>query len=219
MKRSVKYITVFCIMSVMAVYGNDADRSSAGDSDKKEQLTVGSNVKQVKVPTEFYKLLKLTDMKFTMPADFQSVEVDIEKCEDVNYCHALKHRTKKLEVRYVIIPYRPAVKTEKKVMVGSDLTYRISSSTIISNIAGDDSNILKTVEFKPEDVKDDFNADWGASTVMNTESKFGEGYKLVVVTSLYRSKKGEAYIIFLFDNYRDIMKEYNDAFYSLMYLE
>jgi len=111
------------------------------------------------------------------------------------------------------------VKTETKVVPGSDSTYRVSAYSIAAGIAGYESNILKTVEFNSEDVKKEFHADWGTSSVMKPDSGFGDGYKFAVITSLYRSGRGEAYIIFLFDNYKEISKEYDEAFYSLMYAE
>jgi len=191
----------------------------SGDKSQEEKTPGEDKFKNAPLPLEFTKLLKLSGMTFTMPDGFIPAEVDMDKCEDVNYFHAVRHPEKKIEVRYIIIPYRAAVRTEARVIPGSDSIYRFSASAIAVSIAGYESNILKTIEFNPEDVKEEFHADWGSSSVMNPESKFGEGYKLAVVTSLYRSGKGEAYIVFLFDNYRDVSKEYNAAFYSLMFSE
>lgn len=234
------YKGIIVVMLVCAAaYADDAGKSASGDNVKKDEIQNGDSSKKDReksgdnikndtagdtaagagLPAEFAKLLKLTGMSFTMPADFTAVEVDILKCQDVNYFHAIKHREKKLEVRYVIIPFRQPVKSETKIMPGSDSIYRISANTIAANIAGDESNILKTVEFKTEDVKNEFHADWGTTSVMKPDSGFGDGYKFAVITSLYRSGRGEAYIIFLFDNYKDISREYDEAFYTLMYIE
>lgn len=241
MKNAVKYLITAFILLCIAVYADDKEKSPSGDTTGKDQLTADDktgdktdqsdndklkgdaavNDKQadLKLPDEFSKLLKLTGMTFVMPDGFAAAEVDVLKCEDVNYFYAIKHSKKKLEVRYVIIPYRQAVKTESKSIPGSDSTYRVSAYTIASNIAGNEANILKTVEFNPQDVMTEFRAEWGASTVIKPESGFGDGYKMVVITSLYRSGRGEAYIIFLFDNYKEVKKEYDEAFYSLVFTE
>lgn len=215
--KIVKYIIITCMLFCVAAYSED--KPGAPEGKKNDKRKSEERAKPVMVPTEFYKLLKLAHMKFRLPADFDSVEVDVEKCRDVNYCHALKHRTKKLEVRYVIIPYHSRLEKSEEVIEGSDVAYKISSSSIITAIAGNESNVIKTVEFRPADVKEEFNADWGASSVVRPESGFGSGYKLAVITSLYRDFRGEAYIIFLFDSYKDVTAEYNSAFYSLLYTQ
>lgn len=167
--------------------------------------------------SEFNEKMKGLNLEFIMPAGFVPFTVDLKKCEDVKYYHAIKHKVKKLEVRYSMFPYEKAVNEKDHMKIGSDELYKMFTYTVIANIAGEDRNILKTLEFEKGSVRQEFNADWGFTCIVRPASEFGSGYKLALITSLYKSGSGYAYIIFLFDDFKDIQKEYLSAFYSFRF--
>ncbi len=181
-------------------------------------LITAAQSNQNKNLEEFNKELRAVRAVFTMPSDFVPVEIDLKKCEDVNYYYAIKHSKKKLEIRYSLYPYEKAVKEKDHVEIGSDAMYKEFTFTVLVNIAGEDKNILKSVEFDKAAVKQEFNADWGSTSIVKPGTGFGEGYKYVMITSLYKSGSGYVYVTFLFDDYKEIQGEFLLAFHSAWFL-
>lgn len=170
-----------------------------------------------KVLEEFNRQLQANNLVFSMPADFIQVKIDPVKCEDVNYYYAVKHKNKKLEIRYSTFPYEKAIKEPGHVQIGSDDSYEVFTTVVIENIAGDERNIIESAQFDKDAVKAEFGADWGSTTLVKAGSGFGDGYKYAMIISLYKSGSGYAYITYLFDDVNEIMNEFNQAFYSLKF--
>ncbi len=166
---------------------------------------------------EFNRQLESNGLIFVIPADFIPWEIDKNKCEDVNYYYAIKHKSKKLEIRYSAYPFIKAVKEPNHVELGSDGTYKMFTLTVLLNIAGDEKNLLGSAEFDRDAVKDEFNADWGSSYLVKPESNFGKGYKLAMIIALYKNGSGHGYSTFLFDDYKEVQPEIMAAFHSMKF--
>lgn len=166
---------------------------------------------------EFNRQLESNGLIFENPEDFTPWEIDKNKCGDVNYYYAIKHKSKKLEVRYSAFPFIKAVKEPNHVELGSNSTYKMFTLTVLLNMAGDEKNLLGSAEFDTEAVKDEFNADWGSSYLVKPESNFGKGYKLAMIIALYKSGSGYGYSTFLFDDYKEVQPEIMAAFHSMRF--
>lgn len=174
---------------------------------------------QYRLPEVFSRKLQANSLVFKMPADFAPVKIDPEKTLIVNYFYALKHKKKKLEIRYTTYPFeKPSDEPDRK-RAGSDKIYKILSYTVAANIAVEEGNILQSVILDSDAVKADFGADWGSTSLLKPGSKFGEGYQRVMVIFLYKSGSGYACISYLFDDSDDIKSEIGGAFYSLRFKE
>ena len=162
---------------------------------------------------EFNSKLDSIGLEFKMPVDFNPVSLDISKREDVDYFYAIRHKTKKVEIRYSIYPYKKSIKEPNHVEIGRDGTYEMLSYTVAINIAGEDKNITKSGPMKDGFAESNFNADWGYIAFINPDSAFGEGYKKVIVIGLYKKEFGHSYHTILYDD-SDVL---NEVFQPVLY--
>jgi hypothetical protein len=144
------------------------------------------------IPTEFSKLLESTNMQFTVPPGFDIVPVRTN--EDVVYNIALKSKTKKLEIRYRIIPIREvndkSGQQRNQVYLGMFLAMGM-------NVSG---GTTPEYQMYPEgSVREEFGADAGATSVVSCDSDFGKGYAKCLISVIHRDDIGDAYVFYLFD--------------------
>lgn len=166
---------------------------------------------------EFNSKLDSIGLEFKMPSDFVPVALYESKREDVDYFYAIRHKTKKVEIRYSIFPYKKSIKEPNHVEIGSDGSYEMLSYTVAVNIAGDDKNITKSGPMKEGFAESNFNADWGYIAFINPDSAFGEGYKKVIVIGLYKKEFGHSYHTILYDDSKVLDEVFQPALYSVIF--
>lgn len=171
-----------------------------------------------KILAEFNRAMKTIGVTFKKPAQFNPVPLIMEAREDVDYLYAIKHKKKKLEIRYSLFPYINQKNESGKTIASSDDTYKLFTYTVLLNIAGDEDKILRAGEFDKDAVKEEFNADWGSSNLVEAGNPFGDGYKYAMIVALFKSGSGHIYITYLFDDYKDIHEEFLSAFHSISFI-
>ena len=175
----------------------------------------------------FQQICEKTDMTFTIPDGFMPVKV--KKNPDVLYQYAVKHKSKKVEIRYSIFSLKDEVKEYneylkhkndkaniKMVLTDPNKGYELFAATVVMNISQSE-NTKGITEFKPEAVKHDFNADWGTSFYIENNSEYGKGYKYSCVVAIHKHNIANAFIVYLFDDGKEIKDEMLSSFYNLKY--
>jgi len=150
-----------------------------------------------RVLEEFNKQLDSIGLVFTMPPNFKPTSI-IEN-DDVLYYYAIKHVSKKVEIRYSIFPYKKAIKEPGHVEVGTDNMHKEFTYMVVANIAGDDKNIDSFKYMQDDMVKNNFNADYGYMALVTPQSGYGKGYKKTLIVGLYKSGFGFSYHTILYD--------------------
>jgi hypothetical protein len=176
--------------------------------------------------SDFQKLCEMADMTFSIPDGFKPAKV--KKNPDVLYQYAVKHSSKKVEIRYSIFSLKDEVKeyneylkhknNKTKIMVLTDPNegYELFAATVVMNISQSEKTKGIT-EFKPEAVKHDFNADWGTSFYIDNNSQYGKGYKYSCVVAIHKHNSANAFIVYLFDDGKEIKDEMLSSFYNLKF--
>lgn len=59
-------------------------------------------------------------------------------------------------------------------------------------------------EYTNEEAKQKFNADWAAAAVFDIEPEFSADYQQALLLALHRNNRGDAYLVFLFDDYDQV---------------
>lgn len=157
----------------------------------------------------FKKYLLASQMIYTPGEEF--VETSVLTNRELLYQYALKHSSKKLEVRYAFFPYA------MDQYAANNAVYKEFARTIALNIAGNEKNILRQTEFSQRDVTTEFFADWGASILVKCKSGFGKGYKMAMIVALHKSNVADAYEIFLFDEMVEVMDVFTSQYYSIVF--
>ncbi len=157
---------------------------------------------------EFNKQLDATGLLFIMPTDFKPCKI-VEN-DDVLYNYAIKHKNKKIEIRYSIF-------SAKDYNQRSDVDHAVFTLAVIENIAGDTKNILRSTQFDKNAVKSEFNADFGSSVLVNPESSYGKGYKQALIVTLFKNNVGSVYVVYLCDNIFEIQNDFDKTFHSIKF--
>lgn len=181
-----------------------------------------TSFKENKLPKTFTKLLDRGKMTFLRPEGL--VEVPTIDNEQMNYEYALKYPDKNYEVRYAIRPldiimkeYQESIKNKKEgeTILHPNKYCSPSLQATVLNISG--GQLPNIAQFDNEAVKNEFNADWGATTFVEVGEEFGQSYKYCVVVAIHKDDTGDAYIFFLSDTKVDFEKNMQAAFHSLRF--
>ncbi|MDF2456860.1 MAG: hypothetical protein K0R51_2853, partial [Cytophagaceae bacterium] len=147
--------------------------------------------------TTFDSLVIENKLKVSIPDNF--IRVDLKKNRNVVYQYAVKDKASNFEIRIFI-------KSFKQLMKDSAVfnPNRFSKNALVSMSLNASGNILPNIpqidEFPPEAVKNEFNADWGATTAFAPNSEFGKGFNFCVLNSFRLNDTCEAYVFYLFDD-------------------
>jgi hypothetical protein len=163
------------------------------------------------IPDKFQRLLQQNAMQFSMPPGFVSTPV-IEN-GDVGYDFAIKSSTTKLEIRYRIWPMNEAMQNDPK----RNWIYQTMVETMGLNISN--GQLIQTKQYPQSDVKVEFGADGGITGTVRTDSKFGRGYKICMISAIHRDNVGDAYAFFLCDDPNVLMKALfaNNVYHALKF--
>ncbi len=171
----------------------------------------------------FPQILKEHSMIFTMPKEFK--QIPVKENDDVLYQHAIKSKKNKLEIRYSVFSLKQRIKEYEEwknsknrngVMTDPNIGYTVFTRVVVENIAGSEN--FKETLFNQKNVKDEFNADWGGTYLVEPKSGYGEGYKYALITALHKDNIADAYIVYLFDDYRTVQSEILKEFYSMRFM-
>jgi hypothetical protein len=138
----------------------------------------------------FSELLTKCSLSFTFPNS--CIPLKVKQNPDVYYHFAMMPKTKRIEIRYTIIPF-------DQMQHRNDL-YESYLQTMCLNITN--GKMTKVEHFKREDVSAEFNADDGLTCAVPLDSEFGQGYQYCMINVLHKDNLGDVYIFFLFDDYK-----------------
>ena len=173
-------------------------------------------------PDQFSELLTRSDLIFTQPENFTSVEIVDQN--NMQYEYALKHNSKNFEVRYAIRPLDELLKTyEKKeknkkegdINIHPNKLYKTLLQSTTMNISG--GYLPEMVVFDSLAVRQEFNADWGATTYVEVGNAFGANYKYCITVAIHKNNVADAYLFFLSDNTENFDDIMLTAFHSLKF--
>ncbi|MDR1516730.1 MAG: hypothetical protein LBS52_01295 [Dysgonamonadaceae bacterium] len=176
-----------------------------------------------KLPETFTDLLNRANLTFQQTAGFEEVKTIENK--QMNYEYAIKHLQKNFEIRYAIRPLderiqqyeeREKNKKEGDVNFHPNQLYLGTLQAIIFNISGGKfSANIQT--FDKQAVKEEFNADWGAMTMVEVGKEFGQEYKYCMVVAIHKDDFADAYFFYLSDTKDGFEELLTSAFHSLKF--
>lgn len=181
-----------------------------------------SSFRSDKLPKTYRKLLERAEMEFIMPVGLEETK-PIEN-RQMNYEYALKVPGKKLEVRYAVRPmdkflksYEDFEKNKKEgdIMIHPNKLYTSLMQATLMNISG--GQLPEIDAFDPDAVKEEFNADWGATAFVPLEKEFGQDYQYCLMVALHKDNKGDAYYFYMSDTQEGFTELMSSAFHSMRF--
>lgn len=174
------------------------------------------------LPKTFTDLLDRANLTFQMPTGFEETKT-IEN-RQMNYEYAVKHPKKKFEVRYAIRPldnlirdYEEKEKNKKPgdINIHPNKLYSSLLQVTTLNISG--GQLPEITVFDKQAVKQEFNADWGATTFVEVGKEFGQKYKYCMIVAIHKDNFADAYFFYLSDSKDGFDELMNPAFHSLKF--
>jgi hypothetical protein len=164
----------------------------------------------------FIRELDDADLVFreTLLKDFAPAPI-IEN-RHMNYELAASLDQPRLEIRYAIRTYDPS---PREAEVSPENMAEPMFTTTLLNITQQDSDILESAAFAPDSVKNEFNADWGASAVIIPKAEFSGGdFDRCMVVFIYKERAG-AFMFYLYNSATQeaAMRGWDGVFYALRF--
>ena len=149
----------------------------------------------------FDDLVKENNLIVTMPDDF--VRVDLKKNYNVIYQYAIKDKSSNFEVRVFIKSFKALMKDTSTFNPN-----KFSRNSLMSMSLNASGNLITDSPqidvFPSEAAKNEFNADWGATTAFAPNTEFGKGFNFCALNCFRMNNVCEVYVFYMFD---DITKQ------------
>lgn len=176
------------------------------------------------LPGKFKKLMKRADMVFTTPPGYTKIKPIANR--QMNYEFALKKSGLRFEVRFAVRPldkmlaeYTAWKKNppEGSSHVDPNNLFRTLFQVTLMNICGGQLMTPDISVFEEEAVNREFNADWGATAVVQPGTEFGQEYKWCLAVALHRDNLGDAYIFYLADETSVLDELFMESFHAIRF--
>ena len=174
------------------------------------------------LPKNFTDLLNRSEMIFNQPDEYSETKT-IDNPQ-MNYDYAIINNAKDFEIRYAIRPLDERIKNynEQKTNgisgnsnIHPNELYVGTFQAVVFNVSG--GKMSKISEFNPEAVKKEFNADWGALTMVEVGKEFGQNYKYCFLITIHKNNVGDAYCFYLTNTQEGFTKNLQAPFHSLRF--
>jgi hypothetical protein len=172
------------------------------------------------VLNEFMSTLKDCGMNLSIPNGF--IESKIIENDDMGYEYAIKYPDKDFELRYAVRPIRYKVyanDTVRKEMEDQRAFRNSAYATIFKTVM---LNITSGVEYKIQafdvtSVKNEFNADCGATSFVDLNSDFGKGFKYCMMVTIHKDDVADAYYFYLSNSKENFSENMKPLFHTLRF--
>lgn len=165
---------------------------------------------------KFHDLLNEAGLILVSPANF-SQQV-IHKSELLPYEYALRHQNNSLEIRYAIRPIsRMEINYEDPHSSAPEPNhiFTMMFTALIGQLSNGGSSPHR--EYKQQEAKQKFNADWAAISVFDIEKEYSSDYKQAFLVALHKNNLSDAYLVILFNDYGESKPLINEAIQSLRF--
>jgi hypothetical protein len=143
------------------------------------------------------------------------VLIDNPHSEQLDTQYTFTDEESSYQLRYTF--FRQTTKDDSNIKAA----YAMCIMPIILNAAGSEESIGQMSNFNDDDVKNEFNGDFGTSVVLrNPTSDFGEGYSLIMLSFFYKKNQGIVVHSLLFNDPAFVQSEnFLEIYYSFKFHE
>lgn len=164
----------------------------------------------------FESLLDESGIDWKSPAEFR--EVAIRDNNQLPYEKAMRSPDGSMEIRYAI---RPLTRIEidyddpHGALPDPNHIFPMVFQALTGKLSRGGSNPSR--EYKQEDAKKQFGADWAAMVVFDVEPEFAPDYNGGLMLAMHKNKRADAYVIYLFKDYQEAKANINDNLDTLTF--
>jgi hypothetical protein len=158
--------------------------------------------------TNFAKLVDRYGMSILVPKGYEEDQVVFN--DDMEYDYAIKSPVQDIVLRYAL---RPIINQAEKPFRNTN--FKIYFQTVLLNISG--GSVSEFTEFDSEAVKQEFSADWGATTLFEPKSEFGKGYKYCMVVMIHKNDVADAFYFYMTNTPDKLSQNMDPLFHTLKF--
>ncbi|MFK7934688.1 MAG: hypothetical protein AB8G22_14345 [Saprospiraceae bacterium] len=142
---------------------------------------------------DLQSLLQRTQIDIPTPldTDYRSVKVSDRLAKYQSYDYAMRSRKEKLEVRFLLQP----LDTLQQFYFPPNANFVRMLTHLASN---DDENIIAVHSMSEDDLREEFNADWGQEALFTPKDNFSARTHCKMLM-LHKEGVGDVFVFFLFD--------------------
>ena len=155
-------------------------------------LTTSFAQKKIKYSKAFLKKLEQIQIDIFTPTEGKYKSTRPTKNDYQTIDHVIFSKKEAIEIRYAIIPFEANKPT-------TQIPHVDFMRVVMSTATNEDEEALVSVHaLEDQDLKANFNADWGSMAYFQPKTRFSK-YKHCRLVSLYSEGLGMVYTFFLFD--------------------
>lgn len=163
---------------------------------------------QVDISPHFSHLLELSKLDFHAPLEAKYKDIAVLKNPWQTYDFAIRSRKEKLEIRYLVVPYKESNPLNN--------IPHINCMRMVTNLASNSQDVVITgLSIEEEELKEQFNADWGKVFLFQPKIGFSNRMHCKLL-ALHKEGVGTAYVFFLFNEADQAL---DNRFYALRFAE
>ena len=165
----------------------------------------------------FNSLLQESSMQWSKPDGFK--EVAIVENEYLPYEKAVARADGELEIRYALRPLaRMTIDYDDPhgALPDPNHIFQRVFQALTGNLSVGGNTPSR--EYKVEEAKSKFGADWAGMSIFDVDQKFAKGFKGAMLLAMHKNHIADAYIIFLFKDYEKAKAQINANLDTLRYL-
>ena len=146
---------------------------------------------RIDLDDSFTEKLEAAGLEFLAPLDAGYKDIALWRNPYQSFDFAIRSRREKLEIRYLIEPWRAGDR--------SFLAPHVKATRLLLHLATNDQDMVMTgLDVEPAVLHEQFNADWGKVFFFQPKRGFSHAPNCKML-ALFREGKGMAYVLFLFD--------------------
>lgn len=153
------------------------------------------------VPASFEELAAGVGLSYTRPQGFDDTLVSVNPLW--SYEHAVRNGAGDMEIRYVVRPIERmeiAYDDPHSNAPEPNHIFPMLFQTLIGLLS--DGKHTPSREYPPEQARSLFNAEWAAAALFDVDPRFNTDHKLALMIALHKTDLADAYVIYLFDDYK-----------------
>ena len=152
------------------------------------------------VPASFQQLVAGVGLVYTKPAGFDDTPVRLNQLWA--YEHAVRHGGG-MEIRYMVRPIaRMEIAYDDPHSNAPDPNhiFPMMFQTLIGLLS--DGKHTPSREYPQDQASNLFNAEWAAAALFDVDKRFNTEHKLALMIALHKTGLADAYVLYLFDDYK-----------------
>lgn len=179
-------------------------------------ILLSFNLEASQQDTDFNALLQESGLSYSQPDNY--IEVAVKDSQLLPYEKALRSADGQLEVRYAVRPLsRMSIDYEDPHSSAPEPNhiFTMMFTALIGNLSTGGNSPHR--EYKQEQAKEKFNADWAALALFDLEPDYSNNFNQAFLLAMHKNNISDAYMVILFNDHHVAKAQLNAIMKTLAF--